>query len=99
MKDCQAGCKHFTCGSIGHHPDCKHYEGSMQQMIDNKNTEIEKLKSSLRKEAINHCKLENRWLAGELQEAPEGSMMRPEAYADEVIAEVYHPLFPDTEKP
>lgn len=94
MKGCEAGCNHFTCGSIGHHPDCKHYDGSMQQMIDNKNAEIEKLKTALRIEAISHCKLNNRWLSGELTEVPEGSIVRPEAYADAVISEIYDSLFP-----
>jgi hypothetical protein len=44
MEGCEASCNNFTCGSIGHHKSCQHYPDSMQNMIDNKNEEIESLK-------------------------------------------------------
>lgn len=51
MKNCESGCKHFMCGSIGHHKDCVNYKDSMQNMIDNKNYEIELLKEELKKQS------------------------------------------------
>lgn len=44
VKGCEAGCSVFSCGSIGHIKDCQHYPDSMQQMIDDKNKDIERLR-------------------------------------------------------
>ena len=49
MKNCDMGCKHFMCESIGHLKSCPNYPDSMQQMIDDKNDRIEKLTRALEK--------------------------------------------------
>jgi hypothetical protein len=47
MKDCQAGCNYFTCGSIAHVKDCVNYSGSMQEMVDDKSIRIKELEDKL----------------------------------------------------
>tara|TARA_R110000822_G_scaffold254332_3_gene380639 strand:+ start:5477 stop:5692 length:216 start_codon:yes stop_codon:yes gene_type:complete len=47
MKNCELGCIHFTCGSIGHVKECVNYPESMQEMIDDKNTRIKGLEEKL----------------------------------------------------
>jgi hypothetical protein len=54
MKNCDAGCSHFECGSIGHLKTCKNYPNSMQFMIDEKNEKIEKLTEAFRKLVEEH---------------------------------------------
>jgi hypothetical protein len=49
MKNCDAGCSHFECGSIGHLKTCENYPNSMQFMIDEKNEKIEKLTDAFNK--------------------------------------------------
>jgi hypothetical protein len=45
MEGCESGCKHFSCGSIGHNKSCQNYPGSMQNIIDQQSEEIELLKN------------------------------------------------------
>ena len=47
MKGCDFSCTKFTCGSWRHHKGCINYPESMQEMVDNKNEEIKKLKSQV----------------------------------------------------
>lgn len=52
MNNCEAGCNHFSCGSIGHIRECINYPDSMQNMIDNKNLEITLLKNLVIEEIL-----------------------------------------------
>lgn len=52
MNNCEAGCNHFSCGSIGHIRECINYPDSMQHMIDNKNLEITLLKNLVIEEIL-----------------------------------------------
>jgi hypothetical protein len=48
LNGCEAGCTNFSCGSIGHHKYCQHYPESLQKMVDDKNIQIEQLRSALK---------------------------------------------------
>jgi hypothetical protein len=69
VSECEAGCKHFMCGSVGHIKECVNYKDSMQEMIDIKNSRIQELEKQLaetencRKIA---CDLLKDWEAGRI---------------------------------
>lgn len=67
------------------HPVCRVYPEVL----------VNRLTMALKSESEKLCKLENRWLAGELVEVPQGSMMNPEAYVNETLADIYDPMFPE----
>lgn len=44
---CEAGCVHFTCGSIRHIKECANYPESLSELIDEQRIEIDHLKESV----------------------------------------------------
>jgi hypothetical protein len=47
VSECEAGCKNFMCGSVGHIKECANYKDSMQEMIDIKDSRIDELEKQL----------------------------------------------------
>ena len=67
MKNCEWGCSHYTCGSIGHIKECVNYPESLQELLDTSKAGNEALKHMLlflvENDSINDSSIEKEVIA------------------------------------